>query len=59
MLNDEEDWDKYKVFISRVPTNFDESSIKRLIEDGLEEENCVIKVSLVLSNEENDKAQKK
>mmetsp|Transcript_19255 Transcript_19255/g.21483 ORF Transcript_19255/g.21483 Transcript_19255/m.21483 type:complete len:403 (+) Transcript_19255:71-1279(+) len=58
MLNDEEDWDKYKVFISRVPTNFDESSIKRLIEDGLEEENCVIKVSLVLSNEENDKAQK-
>jgi len=46
MLDVEEDWDKYKVFISRVPAHFDESSIKRLMENGLEEENCVVNVSL-------------
>jgi len=54
---DQEDWDKYKVFISRVPSHFDESSIKRLMEDGLCEEECVVHVSLRYSTEHDEAKQ--
>lgn len=47
----ESDWDESKVFVSRIPPNFDESSVKRLIETKLEEDS-VINVSLLYPKDE-------
>lgn len=45
------DWDECKIFVSRIPKQFDESSVKRLLEEKLEL-GAVVDVSLVLKNDE-------
>lgn len=45
------DWDEFKIFVSRIPKQFDESSVKRLLEEKLEY-GAVVAVSLVLKNDE-------
>jgi RNA recognition motif-containing protein len=43
----EGDRDEYKVFVSRIPAHFDESSVKRLLEEKIEETDAVANVALV------------
>ena len=45
------DCDECKIFVSRIPKQFDESSVKRLLEDRLEL-GAVVDVSLVVKNDE-------
>ena len=47
----EGDWDLCKVFVSRIPAQFDETTLKRLLEEKLEPE-AVVNVSLVYKNDE-------
>jgi RNA recognition motif-containing protein len=47
--------DDHKIFVSRIPKSFDESTVKRLLEENLGE-GAVISVSLLLQNETDDNA---
>lgn len=51
------DYDDCKVFVSRIPTVFDEEAVKRLLQDklgGSDEEEAVVNVALIYPQEEEE-----
>lgn len=56
--DDDGDWDDRKVFVSRIPGQFDEVALKRLVEEKLDGENAVQDVSLSKPREEDDEEPK-